>query len=200
MHYLWKAKQVWVGVRRENTCPPERKGFAEKSAAGIGDSSKATDSKRLLATPSPGNRRLCGRSPYLFGGDHGNHVCSLLPHHLPEVVACVWQGPLGGYVVPFCPTDHHLETKESTGEWTPNPGRNFLPTMGPFLSIWKPFRPNGVVPLSKTLRPQRASNTVSRENAIKIYLIFFFFLSATCSNYVQNRDIKNIYIHVDIHT
>lgn len=81
----------------------------------------------------PATRRLRGHSPYLLCGDHGDHVCSLLPHHLPEVVARVWQGPLGGYVVPFRPTDHHLETKESTGERTPNPGRNFLLTMGLFL-------------------------------------------------------------------
>lgn len=55
-----------------------------------------------------------GDSSYLFCSDHGNHVHPLLPYHLPEVVACVWQGPLSCYVVPFCPTNHHLQTKEKS--------------------------------------------------------------------------------------
>lgn len=137
MRYLRKTKQVSVGVGRENMRMPEREGFAEKRCCGRGQSSAAAE--HLPATPTPppalppATRRLRGHSPYLLCGDHGDHVCSLLPHHLPEVVARVWQGPLGGYVVPFRPTDHHLETKESTGERTPNPGRNFLLTMGPFL-------------------------------------------------------------------
>ena len=49
-------------------------------------------------------------------GGHDNDAGVLLPHHLPEVVASVWQGPLSGDVVPFCPTDHHLEAKGSISE------------------------------------------------------------------------------------
>lgn len=70
----------------------------------------------LPTTPSPGDRWRAARAPYLLCSDHGDHVRSLLPHHLPEVVASVWQGPLSGDVVPFCPTDHHLEAKGSISE------------------------------------------------------------------------------------
>ena len=64
----------------------------------------------------PRGQMAGAHAPYLLCSDHGDHVRSLLPHHLPEVVARVWQGPLSGDVVPFCPTDHHLEAKGSIGE------------------------------------------------------------------------------------
>lgn len=125
----WESEGKTCACRRE-------KGLQRNGAAAEGRAARPRSIFRPRQPPRPppsATRRLRGHSPYLLCGDHGDHVCSLLPHHLPEVVARVWQGPLGGYVVPFRPTDHHLETKESTGERTPNPGRNFLLTMGPFL-------------------------------------------------------------------
>lgn len=38
---------------------------------------------------------------YLLSCDHGYNIHPLLPHHLPEVVARVWQRPLGSNVVPL---------------------------------------------------------------------------------------------------
>lgn len=122
IRYLWETKQIYREGRRENMCMPKRKGFSEKLCCRNKDGAvKSATQNPSYSHPSPRNRWLYGHSPYLFCSDHGNHVCSLLPHHLPEVMARVWQGPLSGYVVPFCPTNHHLETKESKGEQTPNP-------------------------------------------------------------------------------
>lgn len=73
--------------------------------------------KAHLLPPAPAGTDGCTAiPPYLLCGDHGDHIRSLLPHHLPEVMACVWQRPLSGDVVPFCPTNHHLETKASISE------------------------------------------------------------------------------------
>lgn len=109
-----RNRSRWESERKTCACRREKGLQRNGAAAGRGQSSAAVE--HLPATPPPATRRLRGHSPYLLRGDHGDHICSLLPHHLPEVVARVWQGPLGGYVVPFRPTDHHLETKESTGE------------------------------------------------------------------------------------
>lgn len=69
----------------------------------------------LLATPSPGQGCSASHS-YLLCRDHGDHVHPLLPHHLPEVMAGMWQGSLSGDVVPFRPTNHHLQGKGRTSK------------------------------------------------------------------------------------
>lgn len=48
---------------------------------------------------------------YLLCRHHGDHVGALFPHHLPELVARMWQWPLCGYVVPLHTACHHLEKK-----------------------------------------------------------------------------------------
>lgn len=50
-------------------------------------------------------------------------------------MACVRQGPLSGYVVPFCPTNHHLEIKESIVEYTLKLGQSYLQTMGLWIHL-----------------------------------------------------------------
>ena len=130
---LRESLKSWMKMGHNNQLPLEKKTklygrkerkkrqIREKRVCGEtvgqeGGDSKAADTKPIFCPPPPRDRWLCGHSPYLLRGDHGDHVGSLFPHHLPEVMACVWQGPLSGDVVPFCPTNHHLETKESTGE------------------------------------------------------------------------------------
>ena len=117
-----------MAVRRENTCVLKRIGFAEHGAAGRGAEQPLSGQPPSRPHPPAGNRR---QSPYLFRSDHGDHVGSLLPHHLPEVMARVRQGPLRGYVVPFRPTNHHLQTKDSIDEATSSPG-----SAGPGQATW----------------------------------------------------------------
>lgn len=45
---------------------------------------------------------------YLFSCDHGYNIHPLFPHHLPEVMARVWQRPLGSNVVPLLSTYSNL--------------------------------------------------------------------------------------------
>lgn len=49
---------------------------------------------------------------YLLSCDHGYNIHPLFPHHLPEVMACVWQRPLGSNIVPFLSTYSNLGGKE----------------------------------------------------------------------------------------
>lgn len=100
----------------------QRDESAERDGKRCREKHTARTRHRAPPRPPPPGADGGGPSPYLFRGDHGDHVGSLLPHHLPEVMARVWQGPLGGNVVPFCPANHHLQTKESVGEATLNPG------------------------------------------------------------------------------
>lgn len=108
-------------VRRENRCVQERRDVQRDRQC---RREKHGAARTPTQSPSPASSPPgTGHSPYLFRGDHGDHVGSLLPHHLPEVMARVRQGPLGGNVVPFCPANHHLQTKESVGEATLSPGQ-----------------------------------------------------------------------------
>lgn len=98
-------------------------------------SSQVPDTKPIFWPPLPLEQGAAGHSPYLLRSDHGDHVGSLLPHHLPEVMARVRQGPLRGDVVPFGPANHHLQTKESIGEAAPNPGPSYLLTTGGHMAL-----------------------------------------------------------------
>lgn len=50
---------------------------------------------------------------YLFSCDHGYNIHPLFPHHLPEVMARVWQRSLGSNVVPLFSTYSNLEVKKN---------------------------------------------------------------------------------------
>lgn len=55
---------------------------------------------------------------YLFSCDHGYNIHPLFPDHLPEVMARVWQRPLGSNVVPLLSTYRNLGVTE-TNQQTP---------------------------------------------------------------------------------
>lgn len=177
-------------VRRGDTCNAHGRGFAEKWCRRKQYGAAKSPAQSPFSghpSPPPGTGG-CRPRPYLLRGDHGDHVGSLLPHHLPEVVARVRQGPLRGDVVPFGPANHHLQTKESIGEAAPNPGRRYLLTTG---------RPHGSVPTSKPPRPQGATETFSHENAINP----FFLLQPPGVRYKPVRFLKaHIYINISTHT
>jgi hypothetical protein len=113
--------KIYMEARKERRHTPKGKGFKKKQSC----REEEWAAKSLAPGPSPGHpfpgKQGGSHATYLLCSDHGDDVHSLLPYHLPEVVACVWQRSLSCNVVPFCPTNHHLKAKKSISKGTPRP-------------------------------------------------------------------------------
>lgn len=94
----------WSWIDRRSRCCAASPVGASTGSSSPGHAPGKENSKGKVPGWDEESSTEISHSKHLFSSDHGDDGDALFPHHLPEVLTRVWQGPLRGDVVPLLST------------------------------------------------------------------------------------------------